>query len=249
MSNLRTENPVKGYDHNDPSLKTGEGGLTVWDLQKMAQEKQYGELDKLFNNGLTMNALPVGLAAGAAARVLDVDTKPIAEALDSLTGKNWRGKVFFSSDNKRVSQGRNRIKAHLLIPRSPIVPMAKFVTKLLDSHPLAPQAKSNLVILNYADLQTRPYWQETLLTKVPVYDVQVAVKGKYGPVFIGKTWLGKYDNRGEFTASNPDKLIAWYFIDFNEGALKEQRDSHWDGSEEELLDPLPHIDNLASEAA
>jgi len=127
--------------------------------------------------------------------------------------------------------------------------MAKFVTKLLDSHPLAPKAKSNLVILNYADLQTRPYWQETLLSKVPVYDVQVAVKGKYGPVFIGKTWLGKYDKQGEFTASNPDKLIAWYFIDFNEGALKEQQASHWDGSEEELLDPLPHIDNLASEAA
>jgi len=249
MSTLHEQHPVKGYEHNDPSLKTGEGGLTVWDLQKMAQEKKYSELDKLFNNGLTMNALPVGLAAGAAARVFDVDSKLIADALDALTGKNWRGKVFFSSDNKRVSQGRNRIKAHFMLPRSPIVPMAKFVTKLLDSHPLAPQAKSNLVILNYADLQTRPYWQEMALTKVPVYDVQVAVKGKYGPVFIGKTWLGKYDKRGEFTASNPDKLIAWYFIDFNEGALKEQRERHWDGSEEELLDPLPHIDNVAGEAA
>ena len=249
MSTLREQYPVKGYDHNDPSLRTGEGGLTVWGLQKMAQEKQYSELDNLFNNGLTMNALPVGLAAGAAARVLDVDSKLIAEALDALTGKNWRGKVFFSSNNKRVSQGRNRIRASLLLPRSPIVPMAKFETKLLDSHPLAPQAKSNLVILNYADLETRPYWQEMALTKVPVYDVQVAVRGKYGPVFIGKTWVGKYDTRGEFTASNPDKLIAWYFIDFNEGALKEQQESHWDGSEEELFDPLPHVDNLASEAA
>jgi len=249
MPDLRTDNPVKGYDHNDPSLRTGEGGLTVWDLQKMAQEKRYNELDNLFNNGLTMNALPVGLAAGAAARVLDIDTKLIADALDALTGKNWRGKVFFSSNNKRVSQGRNRMKSHLLRPRAPIVPMAKFVTMLLDSHPLAPQAKSNVVILNYADLETRPYLQETILTKVPVYDVQVAVKGKYGPVFIGKTWQGKYDKRGEFTASNPNKLIAWYFIDFNEGALKEQRESHWDGSEEELLDPLPHVDNVASEAA
>src|SRR5215813_15069955 len=133
-----------GYEHDDPSLKTGAGGLTVWTLQEMAQKKKFDELDNLFNNGLTMNALPVGLAAGAAARVLDVDTKLIADALDSLTGKNWRGKVFFSSDNKRVSQGRNRIKAHLLLPNSPIVPMAKFDTMLLDSHPLAPQAKSNI---------------------------------------------------------------------------------------------------------
>jgi hypothetical protein len=30
-----------GYDHNDPSLRTGEGGLTVWALQKMLQQKMY----------------------------------------------------------------------------------------------------------------------------------------------------------------------------------------------------------------
>ena len=83
------------YDHDDPSLRTGAGGFTVWTLQEMAQKKQFNELNDLFNNGLTMNSLPVGLAAGAAARILDVDNKVIADALDSLTGKNWRGKVFF----------------------------------------------------------------------------------------------------------------------------------------------------------
>src|SRR5215471_11436675 len=195
-----------GYDHDDASLRTGAGGLTVWVLHEMAQRKQFDDLDDLFNNGLTMNSLPVGLAAGAAARVLDVDNKLIAEALDSLTGKNWRGKVFFPSNDKTVSEGRNRIRSSLLLPRSPIVPMAKFETKLLDSHPLAPDAKSNVVILNYAQVKTRPYWQEQALAKVPVYDVQVAVKGKYAAFFIGKTWLGKYDKQGEFTASNPDKL-------------------------------------------
>ena len=196
----------KRYDHNDPSLKTGEGGLTVWALHEMAQKKQFKELNDLFNNGLNMNSLPVGLAAGAAARVLDIDNKVIADALDSLTGRNWRGKVFFSSNNKRVSKGRNRIKASVLLPNSPIVPMCKFDTMLLDSHPLVPEAKSNVVILSYPDPETRPYWQELAFTKVQVYDVQVAVKGKYGPVFIGKTWFGKYDKQGEFTASYPDKL-------------------------------------------
>ena len=87
-----------GYDHNDPSLRTGADGLTVWTLHEMAQAKQFKELNDLFNNGLTMNALPVGLAAGAAARVLDIDNKVIADAIDALTGKNWRGKVFFPSD-------------------------------------------------------------------------------------------------------------------------------------------------------
>ena len=238
-----------GYDYDDPSLRTGADGLTVWSLREMAGDRQFNELNALYNSGLTMNSLPVGLAAGAAARVLDLSNKVISEAVDSVVGKNWRGKVFFSSNNKRVSEGRNRIKASALLPHSPIVPMCKFDTLLLDSHPLTPEAKSNVVILSYPDPRTRPYLQELALTKVQVYDIQVAVKGKYGPVFIGKTWLGKYDKEGKFTASDPDKLIAWYFLDFNEGALKEQRESHWDGSEEELLDPLPHIDNLASKAA
>jgi len=231
------------YDHGDPSLRTGHGGLTIWALQKMAQEKRFKELDDLFSNGLTMNALPVGYAAGAAARVLDVDNKPIAEALDHLTGRNWRGKVFFTSNSKRVSEGRNRMRESLLRANSPIVPMAKFVTRLLDSHPLAPGVISNVVILNYADVRTRPYVQERALSMVPVYDVQVAVRGQYGPVFVGKTWLGKYDKQGEFTASNPDKLAAWYFLDFNDGALKEQQEKHWDGSKEEFFDPIPHVDN------
>jgi hypothetical protein len=232
-----------GFDHDDPSLKTGEGGLTVWSLKDMAQAKQFGELNALYNDGLTMNSLPTGLAAGAAARVFDLDNKAIAEALDGVTGKNWRGKVFFYSDNRSVSEGRNRIRSSLVLPNSPIVPMCKFDTMLLDSHPLTPEARSNVVVLSYPDPRTRPYWQEVALTKIHVYDIQVAVKGKYGPVFIGKTWVGHYDKDRNFTASNPDKLIAWYFIDFNEGALDEQKERHWDGSSEELFDPIPHLEN------
>ena len=240
---MNQETATTGYDHNDPSLKTGAGGLTVWVLQEMAKKKEFDDLDNLFDNGLTMNALPVGLAAGTAARVLDSDNKAIAEVLDCITGKNWRGKVFFTSNNKRVSKGRNRIREHLLRLNSPIVPMAKFDTLLLDSHTLAPGAKSNLVSLGYADPLTRPYWLERALTKIPVYDLMVAVKGKYGPVFVGKTWLGKYNDKGEFTASDPGNLIARYYLDFNEGAIEEQRERHWDGSKEELFEALPHVDN------
>lgn len=121
--------------------------------------------------------------------------------------------------------------------------MAKFDTMLLDSHPLAPRAKSSVVILNYFDPLTRPYLQERLVSKIPVYDVQVAVPGKYGPVYIGKTWFGKYAKNREFTASDPNKLIARYFLDFNPQAVKEQREKHWDGGEEDVLDPIPEIEN------
>jgi len=240
---LHEQYPAKGYDHNDPSLRTGEGGLTVWDLKKMAQEEEFSELDNLFDNGLTMNALPVGLAAGAAFGILGRENRLIAEWLDFAVDKNWRGKVYFSSNDKTVSQGRNRVKSSLVRANAPVVPMLKFTTELLDSHPLAPRAKSNLVILSYADPLTKPYLQEHIFSRVQVYDVMVAVPGKYGPVFVGKTWLGKYDKKGEFRASDPNKLAARYFLDFNEGALKEQRESHWDGSEEELLDPIPHMEN------
>ena len=114
---------------------------------------------------------------------------------------------------------------------------------LVDSHPLAPRAKSNIVVLNYSDPLTEPYMLERLVKQIPLIDLMVAVKGKYGPVLIGKTWMGRYDEKGEFTASNPDQLSNWYFLDFNDGALREQHESHSDGSKEEMLDLIPHVNN------
>jgi hypothetical protein len=108
---------------------------------------------------------------------------------------------------------------------------------------VATRAKSNLVVLNYSHPTTKPYLLETLATQVHGYDVMVAVKGKYGPVFVGKTWLGKYDGAGEFTAHDPDKIIGYYFLDFNEAAVREQREHHLDGTKEEVLDPIPRVDN------
>lgn len=242
-SSVDQQDSRKGYDHDDPSLRTGEGGLTVWTLHQMFLEKRYDELDDLFDNGLTMSSLPVGMSAGAGGGAVGIGIDLIDECLTWIGEKLWRGKIFFSSNNKRVSEGRNRMKRSIFNPSSPFVPMAKFTTKLLDRHPLALSAKSNVVILNYADPRTKPYLVELFASEVQAYDVQVAVKGKYGPVFVGKTWLGKYDEKGEFTAYDPDKIVARYFLDFNEGALREQREHHWDGSEEEALDPIPHVDN------
>ena len=254
-----------GYEHDDPSLRTGEGGLTVWSLLKMLHEKRYDQLNRLFDNGLTMNSLPVGIAAGTGGTTLDmtflfpwavafadlgygrwpmmdIGIDLINEYVSWFVPKLWRGKIFFPSNNKRVSEGRNRVRKSVDL-FSPFVPMVKFTTKLLDHHPVASGAKSNLVILNYADPQTKRYWVELIATAVHLYDVQVAVKGKYGPIFIGKTWLGKYDDAGEFTAHDPNKIIAYYFLDFNEAAVKEQREHHLDGSAEEVLDPIPHVHN------
>src|SRR5262245_49051840 len=76
-----------GYDHDDPSLRTGTGGITVWDLKQMAQEKRFSELDKLFDNGLTMNTLPVGLAAGTPFPLLAGESNLFAEWLDYFTEK------------------------------------------------------------------------------------------------------------------------------------------------------------------
>jgi len=243
-SSLNQQQPVKTYDHDDPSLKTGEGGLTIWTLQQMALEKRFKELDDLFDNGVSLNSLPMGMSAGVGVSTLDTDIKLINEWMTMFAGKNWRGKIFFSSNDKRVSQGRNRIRSNFLSSRSPFVPMMKFTTMLLDSHPLTATAKSNIVSLTYTDPLTKPYLNEFIATKLQALDLQVAVKGKYGPVYIGKTWFGKYDKKsGEFTASVPHKVVGLYFLDFNEGALKEQKESHWDGSEEEILDPIPHLDN------
>jgi len=242
-SDLGKQDPVKTYDHDDPSLKSGEGGLTIWTLQKMALERRFKELDDLFDSGVSLNSLPVGMSAGVGASTLDTDIKLINEWMTIFAAKNWRGKIFFSSNDKRVSQGRNRIRSNLLSSRGPFVPMMKFTTMLLDSHSLTPTAKSNIVSLTYTDPLTKPYLMEFVATRLQALDLQVAVRGRYGPVYIGKTWFGKYDKNAEFTANVPHKVVGLYFLDFNEGALKEQRESHWDGSEEEVLDPIPHIEN------
>lgn len=232
-----------GYDHDDPSLKTGDGGLTVWVLHQMALEKRFEELDNLFDNGLTMNGLPVGMSVGTGVCTLDVGPKLINDYMTCFAAKNWRGKIYFSSNDKSVSEGRNRLRSSFVNARAPFVPMMKFKTMLVDSHPLAPRAKSNLVILSYTDPLTKPYQQEFLATLLHAIDVMVAVKGQYGPVFVGKTWFGKYDKNGEFTANDPNKVVGRYFLDFNEGALREQRENHWDGSEEELYESIPHLEN------
>jgi hypothetical protein len=48
---------------------------------------------------------------------------------------------------------------------------------------------------------------------------------------------------GEFTAFDPRQIAAWYFLDFNDDAVTAQRAEHWDGTEEELPDPMPHVEN------
>jgi len=69
----------------------------------------------------------------------------------------------------------------------------------------------------------------------------VAVPGKYGPVFIGKTWLGKYHEDRSFEAKDKNQLIAWFFLDFSGKALEAQKEKHWDGAKEVVMRPLPHM--------
>jgi hypothetical protein len=216
--------------------------LTIWSLQELAQNKRFDVLNELFNNhGINLEKLPMGYAAGAGARVLDIDNSKTSELLDNLVGKSWRGKLFFFSDDPKKSMGLNRIKKTVLTKTS-ITPMASFVTQLLDKHSLVPEAKSNVVILNYAKPVTKKYWQELALTQIQVYDVMVAVPGKYGPVFIGKTWLGKYHKDRNFEANDKDKLMAWFFLDFSGKALEVQKAEHWEGGEKEtVMRPLPHM--------
>ncbi len=218
----------KVYSENDPEMKSGQ--LTVWSLQQMAEAKKFTELNKLFNNGRSMNSLPTGYSAGAGARVLALPGAA-GRAIDGLTGSKWKGKYFFPT-GRHESHGLNRIKKSLTLPLMPVVLMANFSTQLVSSHSLVPDAKSNMVTLNYANPVTHNYPLELLLKGIQVYDLMVAVPGKYGPVYIGKTWIGDYKSNGNFSATNKNQLVAWFFLDFNDEAFKEQARNHWDGSKE-----------------
>lgn len=226
----REPDAVRVYRANDPKLKRGE--LTIWKLQQVAQSGDFESLNKLFNNGVSLDSLPVGYAAGAAARVMTANGGFAIKFFDIFTESSWRGKIFFQSKDLRRSHGLNRIRRILTVESAPFVPMASFTTELLDRHPLTPEATSRLVTLNYASPVSKSYLPELLLTQIQVYDLMVAVPGKYGPVYIGKTWLGKYNEHGQFIANNPNELLAWFFLDFNQAALDDQMKNHVDASDE-----------------
>lgn len=224
-----------------PPIKSED--ITVWSLQTLAQSGRLDILNDLFNNhGLNIQQLPTGYAAGTGARVFDLGTPLFSKLIDDLTGANWRGKIFYPSENPVQSMGLNRIKQTLVL-KTAITPMASFVTQLLPRHPLTPEAKSNVVILNYAKPITKNYWQELALTQIEVYDIMVPVQGKYGPIFIGKTWLGSYAKDRSFRAGDSNQLIAWFFLDFNPEALAVQQKEHWDGAKENVVNVLPRMTN------
>jgi hypothetical protein len=219
--------------------------LTIELLQKLAECEQYDVLNNLYNHhSLHLDSLPVGYAAGKGAKVFNVDNAPITSILDGVTGSQWKGKMFFPSRSGKETRGMNRIKSLF----GPVVPMGSFVSKLIDRHPYVPEVEPgrSLVLLNYAHPARKkgaPI-QEKILEQVQVYDLMVAVPGKYGPVFIGKTWLGQYSPvNGEFSAFDKSKLIAWYFLDYNQGALEHQAEvDHF--KEEKMSLPLVTESNI-----
>ena len=176
--------------------------------------------------------------------------KKIANLLEVLTGANWRGKMFFPSVSPDKSMGLNRIKHFVTIPYAKIERMGSFVTRLVpNTDDLAQEVRgevtsgANLVILNYAHpIQPASlYWQEYVLNYIQVYDVMAAVPGKYGPVFIGKTWIGDYDKTTSEFKPYAKQLVAWFFLDFNPAAMAAQKQDHWDKSEEDMDTPLPSM--------
>ena len=82
-------------------------------------------------------------------------------------------------------------------------------------------SRANVVELNYAEPGAGVIPE--LVKAVGIYDLMVAIPGKYGPVYVGKTWFGRYKQGTEpnsFRAKTSQ--VLWYFLDFNPGALAEQ---------------------------
>lgn len=230
----------KEWDASDPLLKDNKklkyGDLTIWKLREMAVAKRDAELDLIFSHGLNMNRLPVGYSAGAGHPFPGFlgGLGPLHVVLNALTSGNWLGKIFMDSGNGNVSKGKNRIYNAY---KFKVMPTASFTTYMFyptddqtvfDQPELKKDINSNFVVLNYADPVTGAnYTIEPLLKVIPVFDVMVAVPGLYGPLYVGRTWKGKYDSVTKtFHADDVNDLIARYFLDFNPGALAEQEKNH-----------------------
>jgi hypothetical protein len=161
-----------------------------------------------------------------------------------LVGSKWRGKIFLKSNDPKKTRGLNRIKE----PLGPFVPADTFVASIVNEHPLLPKfdQNKNMILLNYThpNLAKNRSVIQRLLKKIQVFDIMVQVPGRFGPLFVGKTWLGRYDRKtGGFQADNPRRLIAWYFLDFNTGAL-EYQNAHKINSAvaEEIMNPIESVD-------
>lgn len=218
--------------------------LDIWVLQKVARCGQIERLDELFYQAsIPLSQMPQGYSAGTGARVLGVDSF-LAGPLEMLVGSKWRGKIFLKSNDPKKTSGLNRIKE----PLGPFVPAATFVASIVHEHPLLPQfdPQKNMILLNYThpNLAKNRSVIQRLLKKIQVFDIMVQVPGRFGPLFVGKTWLGRYDRKtGRFQADNPRTLIAWYFLDFNQGALDYQKKFKINSDiHEEVMDPLESVD-------
>lgn len=232
--------------------------LTVWKLKEMAEQaKSTGDESALedifYNQSLSLPRLPVGYSAGTGILRAQEHFEQMGDNLverlqgialyrstteiqDLLIGKKWKGKIFYNSFNGLESVGKNRIQQTILF-QSEIYPQGSFETKLIDSHKLVPGQTQNMVILSYPRPCGRDRCRgvEEIVKNIGILDIMVAVPGKYGPLYVGKTFEGHYRPDGSFTGG---RFIAWYFLDFNKEALEYQKKHHWeDGLTEYKINP------------
>ena len=245
---LDVNDPTTGrpYSDDSDSLKVGPTGVTTYTLKEMIDNGQEKIVLDYFNNyGVNMISLPAGYAAGTGARIFGLDVDSLtSRLLGILTGKSWYGKFFEGTDECRItSTGANRIWSEDRV---------EFVTQIIPKDQLhrytniAVNPRSNVVELNYSD--TRPGYSRSidsrnskqrdplgtvarLVEKLGIYDLIVAIPGRYGPIWLGRTWRGDYSGQGPehrpdfepYFKDDSQKQIAWFFLDFNEAALAKQR--------------------------
>lgn len=206
----------KVYDASDAALRIGEEGITVNDLAAWAKEGREAKLEELFSDySVSLKCVPQGHSAGTVARVLNIQLGGIASSLlDIIASASWIGKRFDApeANDCRVTSGVNRLFGREFV---------SFVTRLLDRSRIV-GSRSNIVELNYA--QPGRGVIPGMVKAVGIYDLMVAVPGKHGPLYVGKTWFGKYNKGTEINSFSPHTAqTLWYFLDFNTGALEEQR--------------------------
>ena len=240
------------YLESDEALRVGGDGITIEDLQAIAHEAprdaRYVEvLLKIFNEyGVSMSYLPRGFSAGLGASIDLADNVDASDVLEHLTGRLWFGKYFEQPDRCfRLTRGANRIGRHLRIDFvARLIPRDRIENFVESPESLDIRARSNFVDLNYAS--TLPAQRRTgldqphthtddgvlglrrmagLVERLGVYDLGVVIPGRHGPILVGRTWLGEYADNAERTYSASaleGRQIAWFFLDFNEGALATQ---------------------------
>jgi hypothetical protein len=214
---------------------------TIHTLALMSDAQLFQLIEK---EGINVECIPEGVSAGRPGRINkeaireENTTKSIFKYLFNFLGSQnsqtvagliWKGKTLQRSpQNCSTGFGVNRVglldlftlKTHTLGRNKYVADQGRFIDASEENFVnslIANPNDVNMVELNYSEPGRDPAGAGKAFG---VRDIMVPIMGKYGIIYIGRAYTGKWLSETQFQSSG---LVAWFFLDFSPEAVREQK--------------------------